>query len=283
MHPPNTTHSGDTVAFAVTTRSRLKSPRFFPHMIRANARIKRQLSSTPGSVRFASVVMSPKEFWTISVWSSRHAMQEFMRSGAHQDFMWRFSHWFDSFWLMRWSPTEEEFGSWSGASLATQMPPDAVVARSSEQDAILQAAFGGMPRLLTAVGPSGAPASYFAPEARRHRRRVAGGIGGILRIEIPNPSHAPAVWSQLWRLRRELLESDALGCAIGPASATEFFALVLFRGEAPWKGLLASGRMMEIMRRWPGRVWSMRWNAEHEFGHWDGLRMRRTRLEAPSS
>ena len=108
------------VRYAVTTRSRLKSARFFAPMYRASDRVKRQLADTPGCLRFASVAASPREFWSISVWRSREEMQDFMRSGAHETFMWNFSRWFDSFWLVRWSPTEDEHGRWSGLPLQGQ-------------------------------------------------------------------------------------------------------------------------------------------------------------------
>jgi hypothetical protein len=88
----------------------------------------------------------------------------------------------------------------------------------------------------------------------------------------------------LRELRKDLLAGgDALGCAIGPASATDFFVLALFRSPDAWKRFRSSDRVSAIVRRWPRRVWSMRWNPEHEFGHWDGLRMRRTKLEVPQA
>ncbi|MEO6121919.1 MAG: hypothetical protein ABIW46_02530, partial [Acidimicrobiales bacterium] len=69
--------------FAVTTRSRLKGPWRFPQMMYATLRVRKQLRGSGDVVRFASVIAGPSEFWTITVWHTRHDMQEFMRTGAH--------------------------------------------------------------------------------------------------------------------------------------------------------------------------------------------------------
>jgi len=96
---------------AVTTRSRLRGARFFPAMLLASWQVRRQLTRTAGLVHSASLVAGPTEFWTITVWRSRHAMQECMRSGAHGRIMWRVSRWLDSLWLMRWRPGAAEVGT----------------------------------------------------------------------------------------------------------------------------------------------------------------------------
>jgi hypothetical protein len=102
---------------AVTTRSRLRSARLFPAMLLATWAIRRQLARTEGLVRWASLVAGPTEFWTITVWRTRHAMQEFMRSDAHGRIMWRYTRWLDGLWLMRWRPGAVEVGSWAGVTL----------------------------------------------------------------------------------------------------------------------------------------------------------------------
>jgi hypothetical protein len=33
--------------------------------------------------------------------------------------------------------------------------------------------------------------------------------------------------------------------------------------------------LVELLRRWAGSFWAGQWLSEHEFGHWDGLRLRR--------
>ena len=94
-------------------------------MLLATWAIRRQLARTEGLVRWASLVAGPTEFWTIMVWRSRHAMQEFMRPDAHGRIMWRYTRWLDGLWLMRWRPGAVEVGSWAGVTLTppTQMRP----------------------------------------------------------------------------------------------------------------------------------------------------------------
>ena len=104
----------------LTTRSRLKRARHLPSMLVATMRVRRQLDATDGVVRWASVVAGPTELWTISVWRSRHHMQEFMHSGAHSEIMWLFTRWLRSFWLMRWQPGPDEVGTWDGTRLAIE-------------------------------------------------------------------------------------------------------------------------------------------------------------------
>jgi len=107
----------DENLFTVTTRSKLRGPWFFPQMMIASLRVRRQLRRDTQVVRWASIVASPSEFWTITVWKSRHDMQEFMRSGAHDEIMWLFSKWLQSFWLMRWRPGPNETGAWKGLNM----------------------------------------------------------------------------------------------------------------------------------------------------------------------
>ena len=274
----------DSVNLAVTTRSRLKSTRFFVPMLRASLGIRRQLEQTSGCVRFASIVTRPREFWTISAWRSRHEMQQFMRSGAHDVFMWNFAHWFDSFWLMRWSPTSDEHGSWAGLELANGRRNERQGAKSPPgNDVALTAAFGSIPKLLASVGPRGAPAFGYAPEARRHRRRVAGGIGVTVRIEVKRPSQAIAALSHLRSLKREIVvRNDALGCVIGLASPKEIYALAVLRNPHAWRELHSSHALGTLLNEWADSAWAMRWDAQHEFGHWDGARLRHIRFDGRS-
>lgn len=103
---------------AVTTRNKLRSWHYSLPMIRARRYVREQLAATPGLIRYTSAIASPTEFLTMTVWENRQAMFNFMSSGAHQQFMWMFSRWSESFWSMRWIPTVLEEGAWSGMSLA---------------------------------------------------------------------------------------------------------------------------------------------------------------------
>ncbi|MBA2280770.1 MAG: hypothetical protein H0W25_05975, partial [Acidimicrobiia bacterium] len=160
MPAPVAVEGGRDRLFVVTTRSRLKGVRYFPAMVLASARVRRQLRETGDVVRWASVIAGPTEFWTITAWRSRHHMQEFMRSGAHDDIMWLFARWLRSFWLMRWRPGSDELGSWRGTTFARRPAPEQATADhagvTAARLALLDQALAGMPRLRAATGPTGA-------------------------------------------------------------------------------------------------------------------------------
>ena len=180
---------------AVTTRSKLRSVRFFPAMLVATIRARRQLARTRGIVRWASVVASPTEFWTLTVWTSVHELQEFMRSGAHGEVMWQMPRWLRSFWLARWRPGGAEVGAWDGLELAdtgvgATVAPPAAVAESAEF--VLRALETGT---LT-----------YAQSAlvRRSRAQLAG-VGGIAVRIAASPISLPSALRDLRRLRRVAL------------------------------------------------------------------------------
>ncbi|MFN2388978.1 MAG: antibiotic biosynthesis monooxygenase [Actinomycetota bacterium] len=253
---------------------------FFPVMLRASLRIRKQLIDAPGCLRFANILMGPRDFWTLTVWRTRQEMLDFMRSGEHEDIMWEFSSWLDSFWLMRWRPSDQEIGDWQGLRLGQRRSlPRPAPERTPEQRAALDAAFESLPRLRAAAAPSGAASLDYAPAQRRARAQVAGGVGGTIRVEVERSRHAPVLWTKLKRLHRELLQDDdVLRCAFGLARGREGFLLALFRDKGAWTAFEGSDRVQELRRRWPKGVWTMRWDADNEFGHWDGMRLRRAKL-----
>lgn len=268
------------VSLAVTTRSHLRGTRFFFSMLAWSLRIRKQLRETPGCVRFASIIMGPREFWTITVWDTRDKMMEFMRSGAHEDIMWEFSHWLDSFWLMRWRPTDEEHGHWKGLTLAERkaLPPSAPE-RTAEQKAALEAVWKSMPRLRASSSPSGAASFEYAPQQRRARQLVAGGVGASVRLEVPKLRQTVAGWRDIREMRTALVANeDVLRCAFGISRPRELYSLVVFRHERAWRDFQASDLLQRLRERWPDGLWTMRWEADNEFGHWDGLRLRRMKL-----
>jgi hypothetical protein len=268
------------IRFAVTTRSRLRTARFFVPMLVANAGIKRQLAVTPGSIRFASVVAGPREFWTISLWRSRGEMLAFMRSGMHERMMWRISRWFSAFWLMRWRPTEEEFGDWEGARLA-RAPARVQAMPASAASVVLS----GVPDLLAAFGPDGAPTIELAPHVRRARRRVAGCVGVMLRIETRSVFGLPRAWRDVHRLKAELeCLGGVLRVVVGLAAPREAYGLAVLIDEAAWDSLRETAAIRRLVEKPRPGVWIMRWEAENEFGQWDGMRVRavRARLSPPT-
>lgn len=249
-------------------------------MLRASYRIRRQLSATPGCLRFANVVVSPKEVWTLTVWRTRHEMLEFMRSGAHESIMWIFASWLESFWLMRWRPTTQETGTWGGLQLAqpNALPPEPTE-RSPKQEAALEAALRSLPRLRAAAGPDGGASIDYAPGQRRARGMVAGAVGGTVRVEVDRGRDVRAAWQLLHRIQRRVLADEtALRCAFGASQSRVLYLLGLFRNDTTWRSFMASEEMLQLQRRWPDGTWTMRWEADNEFGHWDGLRLRRIKL-----
>jgi hypothetical protein len=247
-------------------------------MLVANAAIKRQLVSTPGSIRFASIVAGPREFWTISLWRSRDEMLNFMRSGTHERMMWRISRWFSAFWLMRWAPTEEEFGDWDATRLARVSAPVAA-ARAGAANVVLS----GVPELLEAFGPNRAPTIEFAPHVSRARRRVAGCVGVMVRIRARSPLGLLQAWREVRRLRSELEpRTGVLRVIVGLAAPREVYGLAVLVDEQAWRSLRESASVRWLVERRRTGVWVMRWEAENEFGQWDGMRVRAVRRGLPA-
>ncbi|MDP9073947.1 MAG: hypothetical protein M3N98_07200 [Actinomycetota bacterium] len=238
-------------------------------------RIRRQLAQTEGLVRWASVVAGPREFWTVTVWRSRHDMLEFMRSGAHEDIMWMFSKWLESFWLMRWRPGATEIGLWQEVSLAEPDPaPDAPTVAQSRA---LNEALAHLPRLRAATGSDGA-ASYDATPLARRRRAEVGQAGGVV-VQIRTSRHRTGAALRALRSLRRTAEDDSscLRVVVGLSRLGEVYMLTLCRERAGAQRLLESPALNDLAQRWPAGCWAHEWIPENEFGHWDGLRLRRTR------
>lgn len=258
--------------FVVTTRSRLHGPQLFPVMYRASQRIQAELEDTPGAARAVSVVAGPTEFWTVSVWSSRHLMQEFMRSGAHGRIMWEISRWLDSFWLMRWRPTRHEHGTWSGLSLAPEVEQRTEEAAPAEvQEEILES----LPSLRAAFGPHGAPSYESAPMVREQRELVEG-AGGVL-VRIAAPWHRTlAVRAEVHELEERLRwrDPDLLRVVTGVGGPGEVYLLGIWRNRRTAARLVDSDWILERRERWGDRLWVGELLPDNEFGRWDGLRLR---------
>lgn len=269
-----------TAAFAVTTRSRLRGFHRFPQMFIASRRIRKQLAETPGCVRFASIIAGPREFWTITVWESRDKMLDFMRSGPHEEIMWLFGKWLDSFWLMRWRPTADEYGTWSDETLG---PVDdgrrKSRSRTTQEAEALAAALEAMPVLKASTGPEGAPTYDASPAARRHRRAVSGAAAVAVRIEAGPLHHSFRAWRDMQQVGRRLSADDAvLRSVTGFSGWRDHYALAVLRDEDSCTRFLEGAEQQQMHERWGDRCWMMRWQPENEFGHWDTLRLRREPL-----
>lgn len=281
MTAPVPVGDGDRLV-VLTTRSRLKRARDLPSMLVATMRVRRQLDATEGVVRWASVVAGPTELWTISVWRSRHHMQEFMHSGAHSEIMWLFTRWLRSFWLMRWQPGTDEVGTWDGTRLA---PPPAPVELPADDEldgaarrALLDQALAELPQLRAATGPTGAAAYDSSPNAQRRRGSFGGASGALVRLGV-RPWRTLGALTELRRLRDEVCSpADALRCTVGVGRPGEVYLLALWADAAGPTRLLASTGLRSLHERLGERCWAIGWTPENEFGHWDGLRVRRQRV-----
>jgi hypothetical protein len=259
--------------FVVTTRSRLRGVRFLPGMRVATRRVMRDLHATGDATHAVSVIANPREFWTVSVWSSRHQMQEFMRSGAHGQFMWEVGTWLESFWLMRWTPTRHEVGAWEGDTLAPPLrtaPAPEVATHPAAVDEIL----ASIPRLRDAFGPHGAPDHAHAPDVRRQRDLVAGAAGVLM--HVPGRRGAPGGRRYLRQLAKALdRDEDLLRLVMGSG---QYGAGTLLLGV--WRSDTGSGRLLDsdwitrAQERWGSAFWACELLPDNEFGHWDGLRLR---------
>ncbi|MBW3576266.1 MAG: hypothetical protein KY462_00715 [Actinobacteria bacterium] len=261
----------------VTTRSKLRSARFFPQMMLASTRIRRQLGRTEGVVRWASVVASPTEFWTITVWRSRHLMQEFMRSEEHGDIMWLFSKWLGSFWLMRWRPGQREHGAWSDLTMSRRHTGgDAASEHGTRAEReLVDEMFAKMPYLRVAMGDDGVASYRDAPHVQQHRKQVEGAGGAIVRIET-SPLRTPVALAELRRHRDRLRSSPSLlGAAAGVGRAGEAYLLAVWSDRSAGARLIEGGWARDLRRRWGDGYWACEWLPENEFGHWDGRRLRR--------
>ncbi|MGH9121006.1 MAG: hypothetical protein ACRDYC_03540 [Acidimicrobiales bacterium] len=259
----------------VTTRSRLKGAWLFPAMMYASGRIRRQLGSSTDVVRWASVVAGPTEFWTVTVWSSRHHMQEFMRSGAHDDIMWLFGKWLKSFWLMRWRPGEQEIGQWDGLAFS-QTDPDYERTADSAMSDELKAALEHLPWLKAATNAEGA-ATYESTAFARRRRAEVGGAGGVMIVLHPHDlQHLPAAYMDARKLRIAAKKDHSfLRAAVGYGKPPGIYLLLLWKTREGTEAMLHSDLLAEVLKRWEG--WANEWLPENEFGHWDGMRLRRAR------
>jgi len=262
--------------FAVTTRSRLKGPWRFPQMMYATLRVRRQLRETGDVVRFASVIAGPSEFWTITIWRTRHDMQEFMRTGAHDDIMWEFSRWLRSFWLMRWRPGPREVGDWRGLSMAQDEPAYEKPPMEPVKAEALRNALDHLPRLKAATAADGSVTYESTPYARRRRAEVGGSGGVVVHLKTTALRTPEAVLALRALRRRGEASEDWLRGVVGIGKPGEVYLLAVWSTREGPQRLLDSPSFAALQRRFPGG-WANEWLPENEFGHWDGVRLRKAR------
>ena len=263
--------------FAVTTRSRLKGPWLFPSMMAATMKVRRQLKAGGDVVQWASIVAGPSEFWTITIWRSRHDMQEFMRSGAHDDVMWSFSKLLKSFWLMRWRPGPYEAGQWKGVSMGQSEPAYERAPMEAPKAEALQKALDHLPKLKAATAADGSVSYESTPYARRRREEVGGAGGAVVHVRT-SLRRLPEALLAMRRLRRQAERGpDHLRAVVGMGRVGEIYLLGLWADRSGALRFLQSAGCRQLQERWPDGFWANEWIPENEFGHWDGVRVRRAR------
>ncbi len=221
---------------AVTTRNVLRSARFSVPMLLARREIARQLADQPGLLRYASGISSPIEFYTLTVWRDREAMQRFMQSGAHERNMWQFTRWTASFWGMRWEPLAQP----------TPAPVSPLVAVGLlAPHAPLAGPLGPRPERV-GVEPRSAGVTCITA--------TFAGVHSLPRLH--------KVASQLRALQRS--EPRLLRWAVGVDLPPRGLVIALC-DDVPRS-------CMEVLG---GADWVSTWQAaDYEIGHWDGLRLR---------
>ena len=201
-------------------------------------------------------------------------MQEFMRSGAHDDIMWLFSKWLRSFWLMRWHPGPVELGQWKGLAMA-QPEPRYSVTEGPRAEA-LERALEHLPKLRSAMSVDGEVGYDTTVYARRRRAEVRGAGGGVVHVRT-SPLGTVAAVAALRRLEREARgDPDYLKGVVGVSRPGQVYLLSVWGDRAGARRMLRSPQVAKLRARYPA-AWANEWLPENEFGHWDGLRLRRTK------
>jgi len=252
--------------FAITTRNKLRSPRYAPHMVRAWFRVRRQLYETPGMLRYTTGIANLTEFYTCTLWETEMEMFAFMSSGAHRDMMWNFSRWSDAFWAMRWEATQDELGHWKtgdtnnedGFASRTNFAPGAATQSPTHENYVSRWLIeqGVIPKPDTPEPPPGIP-----------------GTDAVLaRIPMVSPMALVRLRSVLKPWRSGHLHLLRFKLAVGPG---ECFLIAVWEA-----GALEESRalMATLVRSFP-KAWTMRFRGhDFEVGHWDDLRLREVLL-----
>ena len=249
--------------FAVTTRNKLRSTFYAPHMFRAWLRVRKQLYETPGMLRYTTGIANLTEFYTCTLWETEMDMFAFMSSGAHREMMWNFKKWSDSFWAMRWDATMDELGYWDS--------PGAIHVDS----------FAAMENDSNGATSQGSKHNYVAEWLVSHDvikeaeapLEPSPGIPGTAAVVARVPIDSLLSFIQLRKVLRPWRENKVPGIIR--------FSMTLGIGEslviAVWEaGALEESRAMmaTLLRKFPS-AWSMRFKGhDYEVGHWNQLRLR---------
>ena len=251
--------------FAVTTRNKLRSPLYAPHMIRAWLRVRKQLYETPGMLRYSTGVANLTEFYTLTLWETEEQMFAFMSSGAHRDMMWNFRRWSDSFWAMRWDASADELGYWD---IPGSMHIDSFAALEDKSKGSTKQGKGKGHNYVAEW-----LVSHHVLKKKEAPLEPTLGIPGTAAVIIRVPISSLAAFIKLRSVLRPWRQNS-------PKELIRF-SMTLGIGEslimAIWKAnALEESRalMATVLRKFPN-AWSMRFRGhDYEVGHWDNLRLR---------
>jgi len=97
-------------------------------------------------------------------------------------------------------------------------------------------------------------------------------------LQVDGLGSLPGAWKAINSIRTQLdRDPGVLRFSYGAAGPTELFVFAVFEGEDAWRRFRDGHAVSRLAQRWPESLWVMRWTAEHEFGHWDRLRVRTIR------
>ena len=71
-------------------------------------------------------------------------------------------------------------------------------------------------------------------------------------------------------------DPDYLKGVVGVSRPGQVYLLTVWSDRAGTRRMLQSPQVRKLSERFPG-TWANEWLPENEFGHWDGLRLRRAR------
>jgi hypothetical protein len=71
-------------------------------------------------------------------------------------------------------------------------------------------------------------------------------------------------------------DPDFLKGVVGISRPGQLYLLTVWRDRAGTRRMLSSPQVRKLSERFAG-TWANEWLPENEFGHWDGLRLRRSR------
>jgi len=133
-----------------------------------------------------------------------------------------------------------------------------------------------LPRLRSAMSADGAVNYDTTPYARRRRAEVKGAGGGVVHLRT-SAARTPHAYLALRALAAEAGgDPDYLKGVVGISRPGQVYFLSVWRDRAGTRRMLRSPQLRHLAQRFPGG-WANEWLPENEFGHWDGLRLRRTR------